>query len=143
MGFNQTGIIHTIFETTQVSARFTKREFVLELNDNPKYVQLVQFQLTGDRCSQLDGIAVGDEVRVEFSLRGREWTSPKGDRKFFNSLDAWKVEATRVAPDRSAPSGGGGGDAQPNYSGAAPDDDIPFSDASAEHHPMRHLRGWP
>jgi len=96
MGMETTGKLHTIFETKQVSERFTKREFVVELADNPKYPQVVQFQLTGDRCSQLDGMRVGDEVRIEFSLRGREWRSPSGEVKYFNSLDVWKIEPARA-----------------------------------------------
>ena len=97
MGLEVSGKLHAIFDTAQVSERFTKREFVVELVDNPKYPQLVQFQLTGDRVGQLDGLAVGDEVRIEFSLRGREWKSPRGEVKYFNSLDVWRVEAGRGA----------------------------------------------
>jgi hypothetical protein len=105
-----TGKLHTIFDTKQVSERFTKREFVVELNDNPKYPQVVQFQLTGDRCSQLDGMRVGDEVRIEFSLRGREWRSPSGELKYFNSLDVWKIEPARAAVRGGRRDSQGGGD---------------------------------
>lgn len=93
MGLEAIGKLHTIFETKQVSERFSKREFVVETTDNPKYPQVVLFQLTGDRCSQLDGLRVGDQVAIEFSVRGREWRSPSGDVKYFNSLDVWKVTA--------------------------------------------------
>lgn len=105
------GKLHAIFDTVQVSARFTKREFVVELADNPKYPQRVMFQLSGDRCSQLDSFKIGDEVRVEFSLRGREWQSPKGETKFFNSLDVWKVEPARdgASPRRGRDSNAGHG----------------------------------
>jgi hypothetical protein len=105
MGIETTGKLHTIFETKQVSARFTKREFVVELADNPKYPQTVLFQLSGDRCTMLDDMRVGDEVRIEFSLRGREWRSPNGDVKYFNSLDVWKIEPARAG--RSQSNGGG------------------------------------
>ncbi len=91
MGIEVTGKLHTIFDTAQVTERFRKREFVLEMGDNPKYPQVVLFQLTGNRCEQLEDFAVGDEVRVDFSLRGREWTSPRGEVKFFNSLDVWTL----------------------------------------------------
>ncbi len=94
MGLEATGRIHALFEAKQITERFRKREFVVELADNPRYPQFVQFQMTGDRCENLDGYEPGDEVRVEFSLRGREWTSPKGDVKFFNSLEVWKLEKT-------------------------------------------------
>jgi hypothetical protein len=100
MGIEATGKLHTIFDTKQVSERFTKREFVVELADNPKYPQAVLFQLSGDRCSQLDRFKVGDEVRLEFSLRGREWRSPTGEVKYFNSLDVWRVEPARASQGR-------------------------------------------
>jgi len=117
MGFETTGKIHTLFETKQVTERFRKREFVVELADNPRYPQHVLFQMTGDRCEGLDGFSVGDEIRVEFSLRGREWKSPSGDVKFFNSLDVWKVEK----------SGSGGGPEEPPFPEEPPPfDDVPF-----------------
>ncbi len=129
MGIEATGKIHTIYETQQVSERFTKREFVLEMADNPKYVQTVLFQCTGDRCEQLDKLVVGDEVRVEFNLRGRAWESPKtGETKYFNSLDVWKIEAVRKQTSKSASGGGSSREPAPNSYGNAPvvDDDIPF-----------------
>ncbi len=124
MGIETTGKLHTIFETKQVSERFTKREFVIEMTDNPKYPQVVLFQLTGDRCAQLDQLAVGDEVRIDFSLRGREWRNPQGEVKYFNSLDVWKVEPLRA----SASSGnrrGGGRSADPRDMDAPPRNDEP------------------
>ncbi len=118
MGLETTGRIHTLFDTQQVTERFRKREFVLELGDNPRYPQYVQFQLTGDRCENLDGFSVGDAVRVEFSLRGREWKSPRGETKFFNSLDVWTLE--RVGDSAST--------APPGFDEPPPpgDEEIPF-----------------
>jgi hypothetical protein len=132
MGIEATGKLHTIFETKQVSERFSKREFVLELADNPKYPQTVLFQLTGDRCAQLDDMRVGDQVRVEFSLRGREWRSPSGEVKYFNSLDVWKIEPARAG--RGKRDGGAGDprdiDMPPRIDesqfGRGDTDDIPF-----------------
>ena len=87
-------------------------------------------------------------MRIEFSLRGREWRSPSGDVKYFNSLDVWKIEAARAgASDRRGGGGrdnygsGGGGrsapradedapplayDPRPSDSGNRDTDDIPF-----------------
>jgi hypothetical protein len=133
MGIETTGKLHTIFDTKQVSERFTKREFVVELADNPKYPQVVLFQLTGDRCAMLDGMSVGDQVRIEFSLRGREWRSPSGELKYFNSLDVWKIEPARAARGRQA--GANGGDPRDaempprideSQFGRTETDDIPF-----------------
>jgi len=110
MGIEATGKLHTIFDTKQVSERFTKREFVVELADNPKYPQMVLFQLTGDRCAQLDDLRVGDAVRIDFSLRGREWRSPQGEVKYFNSLDCWKVEPAQTSSRNNSRGRGGGYD---------------------------------
>ena len=101
MGMEISGKIHQINDAQQVTERFRKREFVLELAENPRYPQFVQFQLTGDRCEKIDGLEVGDEVRVEFSLRGREWKSPSGDVKYFNSLDVWNIDPTGGSVARS------------------------------------------
>ena len=120
MGMEISGKIHAVFEAKQITERFRKREFVLELAENARYPQSVLFQLTGDRCESLDDFEVGDEVRVEFSLRGREWKSPQGEVKYFNSLDVWTIE--------KAGSGGAFAD-EPPFPDAPPppgDDDIPF-----------------
>jgi len=117
MGIETTGKLHTIYETKQVSERFSKREFVVEITDNPKYPQTVLFQLTCDRCTQLDGMNVGDQITIEFSLRGREWKSPQGEVKYFNSLDVWKVFPARAGASNGRGNsrnsyddrGGGGG----------------------------------
>ena len=130
MGIETTGKLHTIYETKQVSERFTKREFVVEIADNTKYPQTVLFQLTGDRCNQLDGMNVGDQITVEFSLRGREWRSPQGDVKYFNSLDVWKVFPARAGAnanggrngrgyDRDDRGGNGNGNGRGNFAGGS------------------------
>ncbi len=126
VGLKAEGTLHVINETQQISARFQKREFVVKLADNPRYPQLVQFQLTGDRCANLDGFNVGDEVDIEFSLRGREWTSPKGDVKYFNSLDVWTIERVGAAAGASAGPGGGDDIPLPPEPDEEFTDDIPF-----------------
>lgn len=121
MGYEVEGRLHKTNETQQVTERFRKREFVLELADNPQYPQFVLFQLTGNRCEALDGFEEGQEVRVEFSLRGREWKSPRGEIKYFNSLDVWKLEPKGSGAGREIPDFGGGDDPPPPG-----DDDLPF-----------------
>jgi hypothetical protein len=127
MGIEVSGKLHAIFDTKRVTDRFHKREFVVEIAENPKYPQVVLFQLTGDRCGELDRFRVGDQVRVEFSLRGREWTSPQGEVKYFNSLDVWTLEPARAGGrDRDAPPGDD--DVPPPRDEDAPrePEDIPF-----------------
>ena len=114
------GKIYKVDETKQITERFRKREFVVEIEDG-RYPQTVLFQLTGDRCEMLDGFAVGDEVKLDFNLRGREWTSPKGEVKFFNSLDVYRLEkqgAQQKAADDEPP--------LPEEPPGWVDDDLPF-----------------
>ena len=123
MNMQTQGKIHTTFEAAQVTERFRKREFVLELDAASRYPQYVMFQLTGDRCDELDGYGAGDEIKVEFSLRGREWTSPKGEVRFFNSLEVWSIERVGEATSGGAPPSAGSSNEPPPPSD---DDDIPF-----------------
>lgn len=100
------GRVQTIMDTQQITLKFRKREFVIVLDADGKYPQPVLFQMTGDRCESLDKVGVGDEVEIEFSLRGREWTSPKGEVRYFNSLDCWVVRVVQSAlpePDVGPP----------------------------------------
>ena len=73
---------------------------------------------------------VGDEVRIEFSLRGREWKSPQGDLKYFNSLDVWRIEPARdAARSRRGTAGGRSDDAPPpplDDPRPSDSDDLPF-----------------
>jgi hypothetical protein len=113
------GTLRLITETKQVSDKFRKREFVLDVQDG-KWPQVVSFQVTGDRCELLDQYGEGDELTVEFNLRGREWRSPSGEVKFFNTLEAWRMDRVGAAKSSSAAKPTG-----PNGSGSD-DDSLPF-----------------
>ncbi len=129
MNMQVQGRIHTAFPAEQVTERFKKREFVLELEAASRYPQLVIFQLTGDRCATLDDFKVDDVVSVEFSLRGREWKSPKGDTRFFNSLEVWSIG--RAGEEREVAGSGRSG-------GAAPSGRSSRSDSRSEDEPPPH-----
>jgi len=103
-----TGLLKAKFDTTKVSDKFSKREFVLTTEHTTPYPQHVSFQLTQDKCSALDSVTVGSEIKVAFNLRGREWNGPQGI-KYFNTLEAWRLEVVNktpvVEPDGFASSG--------------------------------------
>ena len=88
---NLEGKIKVINDTIQVSEKFSKREFVLT-DASSMYPQDILFQLTKDKCGILDSHKVGDTVNVHFKLLGREWISPAGEVRYFNSVDAWRIE---------------------------------------------------
>jgi hypothetical protein len=100
------GKLVEIFETVKIKESFQKREFVLEFAKNPKYPELVKFELVQDKCGLLDKFSVGQDISVEFDLRGRKWTDQKGAVKYFNTLQAWRLgEANGQGGDESANEG--------------------------------------
>lgn len=94
MSYELTGKLHKVFEIQSKSETFQTREFVVATDG--QYPQYIKFQLTQDRCGAIDNHKEGDEVKVSFDLRGREW-----NEKFFTNLNAWKIE---VGAPQAAPS---------------------------------------
>ena len=106
--------IKKISETLQISDRFRKREFVVNYSNNPEYPQFIQFEFVQDRCELLDSFKEGQEVEIFFDLRGREWTSPQGEIKYFNTLQAWKIVSTEESTASPYPNKTSGKKAEPN-----------------------------
>jgi hypothetical protein len=98
-----TGKLHAKYDAVGVSDKFTKRDFVLMIADNPTYPQYVLFQLTQDKCNLLDLVEAGSDVAVDFNLRGRSWTSPQGETKYFNTLEAWRISPIASGSTVTAP----------------------------------------
>ena len=96
------GKIKKILETVEISERFRKREFIIEYSNNPEYPQSIQFEMIQDRCEFLDQFKEGQQVEIFFDLRGREWTSPQGEIKYFNTLQAWKIVTDEVKEETSS-----------------------------------------
>ena len=123
--FNITGNLKVKGASQQVSEKFKKREFVITDNSS-QYPQFISFQLTQDKCSLIDNFNEGSEIKVFFNLRGREWKSPQGEIKFFNSLEAWKVEGVSA----NAPSSNNNSPepeiAETFISSSNSEDDLPF-----------------
>ncbi|MDB4649548.1 DUF3127 domain-containing protein [Crocinitomicaceae bacterium] len=126
--FKFQGKIKVINETQVISEKFKKREFVVT-DTSSMYPQDVMFQSVQDKCDMLNGYAVEDQVEVSFNLRGREWTSPDGVVKYFNTLDAWRIE--KMGQGGGIPAAGPSDmslDAQPSAEadGSGEKDDLPF-----------------
>jgi len=105
--FNITGNLKVKGASQQVSEKFKKREFVITDNSS-QYPQFISFQLTQDKCSIIDNFNEGSEI------------------KFFNSLEAWKVEGVSA----NAPSSNNNS-AEPEItetfiSSSNSEDDLPF-----------------
>jgi len=101
--FKLTGTVKVLNNTVQVSEKFSKREFVVT-DTSSMYPQDILFQATQDKCSLLDAVQVNEQVEVSFNLRGREWTNPQGEVKYFNSLEAWRIEKVGQGMPAGGPS---------------------------------------
>jgi hypothetical protein len=94
------GKIKLVNATQVVSEKFSKRTLVVVTSDT--YPQEIEVQFTQDKCSLLDGLPVGAEVTIGVNLRGRMWTNPQGEDKYFNTIEGWKID--KVGFQQSAPS---------------------------------------
>ncbi len=102
MGYEMTGTVKVIMEPQTFQSGFSKREFVLSVEDG-KFPQEIAFECVKDRMSLLDNLSQGDAVTVSFDIRGREYNG-----RYFNNLNAWKITpaAGAGAPAAAATSGG-------------------------------------
>lgn len=91
------GIIKSIEETKEYGNNgFRKREIVLTTEE--QYPQHILIEFVQDKCDVLNNYSVGSKVRVGINLRGREWVSPQGETKYFNTIQGWKIESMERGP---------------------------------------------
>jgi hypothetical protein len=94
-----TGRIKMIDTTKEVgSAGFKKRDLVVTTDE--QYPQHILVQFVQDKCDLLNNFQVGESVKVDINLRGREWTNPQGETVYFNTIQGWRIgkAQTEAAP---------------------------------------------
>ena len=88
-----TGKIKLINETKEYGSNgFRKRELVVTTEE--QYPQDLLIEFIQDKCDILNSYNVGESVKIDINLRGREWQSPQGETKYFNSIQGWRIEKT-------------------------------------------------
>lgn len=123
------GTVKKVFETQTFASGFQKREMILVTQE--QYPQPISIEFLSDKINLLDNLREGENVKVGINIRGREWTNPQGEVKYFNSITGWRVEKVTEGasqePTQAAPS------AQPvaaasneNPFADEEDDDLPF-----------------
>ena len=81
---------------------FRKRELVVTTDE--QYPQMIMVEFVQDKTEILDPYKVGQRVKIGINLRGREWVSPQGETKYFNSLHGWRIDNLESAnPSAGAP----------------------------------------
>lgn len=85
------GKIKVIGETqTFGNNGFRKREVVVTTEE--QYPQHIMVEFVQDKTDLLNNFNVGQQVKISINLRGREWTNPQGETKYFNSIQGWRIE---------------------------------------------------
>ncbi|MBS1772446.1 MAG: DUF3127 domain-containing protein [Bacteroidetes bacterium] len=135
MSLEVTGKLLVKYDTQNVSDKFKKREFVLELAEEINgnvYTNFAKMQLVQNKCEILDKFNQGDMVKVSFNIKGNRWERD-GKVNYITNLDAWRIENAAMASQSQpmgsqnysspAPSSGGG-----NFYNPSPEnvDDLPF-----------------
>lgn len=119
-----TGTLKMKSDTQEISEKFKKRDFVLTDNSS-QYPQHISLQLTQDKCGLIDKVNVGDELKVSINLKGREWTSPAGEIKYFNTIEAWRIEKSGASSNKTVTTESSQ-QSNSSISSSDSDDDLPF-----------------
>lgn len=95
------GKIKMIDTTKEVgTGGFKKRDVVVTTDE--QYPQHILVQFVQDKCDLLNSFNVGDSVKIDLNLRGREWTNPKGETVFFNTIQGWRIAKEDTSKQSSA-----------------------------------------
>lgn len=84
------GTVKRIGDIETFPSGFQKRELVIVTEE--QYPQPIAIEFLKDNGDLLNGLNDGDSITVGINIGGREWTSPQGDVKYFNSITGWKIE---------------------------------------------------
>ena len=137
MSFEITGKLIQVNPTQQVSERFKKREFVLEIAEEINgnvYTNYAKMQLVQNKCEIIDNYKMGDTVKVSFNIKGNKWERD-GNVNYITNLDAWRVESAVQPAQGAQPAspaytnmGAPGNTSAPDNYNPSPEsvDDLPF-----------------
>lgn len=95
------GTVKKIFETQTFASGFQKREMILLTQE--QYPQPISIEFLSDKIGLLDNVSEGENVKIGINIRGREWTNPQGEVRYFNSITAWRLEKVSDTSSASEP----------------------------------------
>ena len=84
------GTVKKVGETQTFASGFQKRELVLLTEE--QYPQPIQIDFLSDKIDLLNNVSEGESIKIGINIRGREWTNPQGEVKYFNSITGWRIE---------------------------------------------------
>jgi hypothetical protein len=108
------GTITEVGPVQQITDKFSKAEVILETAE--QYPQVLCIEFPNQSADALANFGPGDTVEISINVRGRKWTSPSGEDKYFTTLSAWRIEPLASSP----------GQTPPPPQNEEEDDDLPF-----------------
>jgi len=79
---------------------YHNRAFFINTSDNPEKTNTPQFNLSGDKCTLVDGLKPGDEIEVYFEIIGRPYINANtGKKSVFTALQCWRIDEVYAAPE--------------------------------------------
>ena len=122
---NISGKIKLIGETKEYGANgFRKRELVVTTQE--QYPQNILVEFVQDRCEILNSYQVGELVKIDINIRGREWTNKENEVKYFNSIQGWRIEKIEESYDTQLPPIPAKEELNTDMDSSKEPDDLPF-----------------
>jgi hypothetical protein len=123
MSYEIAGKLVAKFDIVQRTETFKTREFVIEKSEDiggRVITNYVKFQCVQDKTAMPDRFNLGDEVKVQFNIKGTKWVKD-GRENYITNLDAWRMETLKIGQDAGS---------DINYNDMPPPaeivDDLPF-----------------
>jgi hypothetical protein len=104
MSYEITGKLAAKFDIVQRTETFKTREFVIEKSEDVNgrmITNYVKFQCVQDKTAMPDKFNIGDEVKVQFNIKGSRWEKD-GRVNYITNLDAWRMESVRLSQDNNS-----------------------------------------
>ncbi|MDE3252008.1 MAG: DUF3127 domain-containing protein [Bacteroidota bacterium] len=98
MSYEIVGKLVAVFDIVQRTETFKTREFVIEKSEDiggRVITNYVKFQCVQDKTAMPDRFALGDEVKVQFNIKGTKWVK-EGRENYITNLDAWRMETMKI-----------------------------------------------
>ena len=100
-------------EQTFGASGFRKRELVIVTPD--QYPQMILIEFVQEKCDLLNNFKVGQDIKVQININGREWINPEGVAKYFNAIQGWRIEPVEgTALDEMPPANTNTDDGEPD-----------------------------
>lgn len=82
-----TGTVHKVMPSvsgTSTHGTWKRQELIMKTLE--QFPKTIAFEFSGDRCSQLDSLKPGNNIKVSFHIESQEY-----EGKYYNKVKAWNI----------------------------------------------------